>query len=146
MPRKLKVPEEVKIDVEFCKWVFDIFDKYKRILYVEHFIFSMVQDTSVEYAAMSLGYPYLSAKFRFNTKVVTDWQNGYKPHVERVIVHELCHVLTDPLYCKAISRFIDKESVEDERERLTDHFTNVVYNLVNPELTKLRVRKGNKGE
>ena len=49
-----------------------------------------------------------------------------KQQQKHAIIYELCHVVTDPFYGKATDRFMDRQSLEDERETLTDHIAMIV--------------------
>ena len=44
---------------------------------------------------------------------------------ERRIIHEFCHIITDPLYAVVLD-FPSKKQIENERERLTDHIAQIV--------------------
>jgi len=65
---------------------------------------------------------------RFSDKAVSEWISGNLPK-ERIL-HELCHILTDPLYVKARRRFVSNDEIEDERERLTDKMAVILNNLI----------------
>lgn len=42
------------------------------------------------------------------------------------ILHELCHLLTDPFYAKATNRYATHTEINDERELLTDIMCNII--------------------
>lgn len=49
---------------------------------------------------------------------------------EKILLHEMIHALTDEFYSKSTERFVSRTEIEDSRESLTDHITNVVYALL----------------
>ncbi len=71
-------------------------------------------------------YPYKSIIIRYEQSLADRWHKGEREYVNKVLTHEMCHVLTDPLYAKATSRFLTRDEIEDERERLTDHLANIL--------------------
>jgi hypothetical protein len=77
-------------------------------------------------------YPYKTITVRYDDDLVQDWLGGNEQRVVGVLTHEMCHPLTDPLYCKAVERWTAQQEIEDERERLTDHIANIILraNLV----------------
>lgn len=59
---------------------------------------------------------------------------GDKEEALATLIHEYIHPLTDPLYCKARSRYVTHDELNDEREALTDHIANIIIkaNLIKP--------------
>lgn len=112
---------------EFEKYVESIFEKYKNKLLIADRTFEIKYGLSNSDALMEsrTAYPYLSIILDYGDEVVDKWKKKDKT-VKWVIIHELCHTITDPLYCKAITRYVSKDEIEDERERLTDKIANIV--------------------
>ena len=113
---------------EFEKWVKKQVDYYKPFLDIN------LQDIKVEYKkeqayiGITCTYPYLEPTILYSDKAVEYWKN--KELTKDKILHELCHIITDPFYIKAISRYASKDGVEDERERLTDTIAVILNNLI----------------
>ena len=55
------------------------------------------------------------------------WKN--KESLPPFVVHELCHLITDPLYVKASQRYVGDKEIEAERERITDTICNIVLRI-----------------
>ena len=79
-----------------------------------------------EVSDCKFNYPYQTIKVRYSKCIYEDWEKkDYRAAIE-VLIHEMCHPLTDGLYAKATSRYCTKDEVEDEREKLTDHIANIL--------------------
>ncbi len=85
------------------------------------------RDDKTSYLRISFAYPYIDSCIGFSQSAFDAWVKGEM--TKDRILHELCHIITDPLYSKAVSVFRTKDEVEDERERLTDTITMIVRNL-----------------
>jgi hypothetical protein len=81
-----------------------------------------------DYLSIACTYPYLDPTIWFSATAFQDWGNG-KMSDDRIL-HELCHIITDPLYAKANSRYVSKNEILDERERLIDTICMIVRNLI----------------
>jgi hypothetical protein len=117
---------------KFAEWILKIFDKYKRILFLEQFSVKVRYDKDTDYMASKVHYPYYDATFLFSEDAIDSWKED-SLRMENVMVHEFCHLITDPFYCVAIQRHVDKTTVEEARERLTDHISQIVnknFNLI----------------
>lgn len=77
-------------------------------------------------AEFQISYPYKSLHIRYSPDVLEMFEKKEFEELKGVLSHELSHALTDPLYCKATNRYVGKQEIEDERERLTDHIANIV--------------------
>jgi hypothetical protein len=82
------------------------------------------REGSAGYMECNFNYPYLNGKIFYSKRAVSDWGKG--KDMTPFVLHELCHLITDPLYAKACSRYTGKADLEDERERLTDSICNIV--------------------
>jgi hypothetical protein len=75
----------------------------------------------------NFNYPYKTTVIRYSDHTFDD--KDTKKELERCLIHELCHTLTDPLYNYGFDRFVTKETLNNERERLTDHIANIIVKL-----------------
>ena len=110
----------------FEQYIWDLIFKYIPILRLQYFLFE-VKRKPVDYMECKLCYPYLNAEIYYSDQAEAEWADG--KNMEQIILHELCHLLTDPLYIKAFARFVSSQEIEDERERVTDHICNIVFSL-----------------
>jgi len=74
-----------------------------------------------------VSYPYLNVIIDYSDKAYQEWIKG--KDMIPYIVHEMCHPITDPLYCKANERYVSKNEILDERELLTDYICNIVLRI-----------------
>lgn len=111
---------------KFEKYIFLIIKQYSKVLLLEQHTFKVRYGTESSDALMecTFAYPYLNITLNYSDKVVEKWKK--KEDVIPFIVHEMCHPITDPLYAKTCTRYVSKNEVEDEREKLTDYIANIV--------------------
>ncbi len=89
-----------------------MFEKYKSVLFIEKY--------------------HLDIMILYTDKAVKDWEKD-KKSAERRMIHEFCHTITDPYYCATTELYRSKNTIEDMRERLTDHIAQIVnkhFNLI----------------
>lgn len=77
---------------------------------------------------ITCAYPYADNEIRFGDKTIDMYIKKELPKDR--ILHELLHIITDPLYNKALQRFTHQNEIEDERELLTDKLTLIIRNLI----------------
>lgn len=115
----------MKLTTKEKKTIEDLIKKYQKILLLDMYDIKLIESTENKeaMAECKFTYPYLNAKIHINPDLI---RNKDSRKLESVIVHEMCHMVTDPFYSKAVSRYISKYDMEDERERLTDHVCNII--------------------
>ena len=111
------------------KFLIEVINKYQPILGLSGYKILYAKTTEYSHLAMEFNYPYASTTLLYNKSVKEKYETGkmLEGEMKRQIIHELCHILTDPLYAKATSRYCSKQEVEDERELLTDKIANIIY-------------------
>jgi hypothetical protein len=121
----------LKTRKDFEKWLKRTIDFYKQYLDIS------LQDIEIQYQdkknvdyvlSISNSYPYLEPILYYTDEAFNLWLKN-KLREDRIL-HELCHILTDPLYNTALSRFTTRDVVENERERLTDTIAVIIKNLI----------------
>lgn len=117
-----------KTKKQFKEWITKQVKYYLPILGLQMNEVLIKHNNEVSYLEISCTYPYLDPTIKFSDVAFKEWQEGLL--LKDRILHELCHMLTDPLYCKAIARYVTKDEMADERERLTDTFTAIVRKLL----------------
>lgn len=121
---------------DYEKWIRKMYDKYKAILFIEKYHLKVEKDKDTDrYLASEFNYPYLDAKILWSEKSLNDWkkEDKNKRNSERRIIHEFCHIITDPFYSVSIN-FPTRTALENERERMTDHIAQIVnkhFNITN---------------
>jgi hypothetical protein len=109
----------------FEQFIMKIINKYTPVLGLTNYLFEAVlNNKTTEYMACKFVYPYMNATIWFNDESLGDFKNG--KDMEPFIVHELCHLITDPFYSKASQRYTTQTDLEHERERLTDCICNIL--------------------
>ncbi len=119
-----------KAHKDFIKWINEKVNLYAPVLGVSDQIINVEHNEKTTFISITCTYPYLEPTIHFSDRAFNEWSSG-KMRQDRIL-HELCHILTDPLYCKAISRYASKDEIEDEREHLTDRLCVIIRNLINP--------------
>ena len=114
----------MKKEQQYRKWIEHMFEKYKSILFIEKYHFKCEKDSETYYLASRFNHPYLNITIFYSEKSMKDWAKD-KKDAERNLVHEFCHTITDPFYSTVVN-WPSKTSLEDQRERLTDHIAQIV--------------------
>lgn len=118
----------MKTEIEqFENWANAKLEEWQEILLLQGYTLKKIKKSSDDSSKMIFRYPYKNIEVHYAKDVFEDWKNGEKDEAEQVLIHELCHVFTDPLYSKAVDRFPSKNEIEDEREHLVDHITNIIW-------------------
>ena len=110
------------------KHILKIVEKYKDSMFLNMYSFNVqYQPEETKFMACKFSYPYLHCSIFYNIDAEKEFKEG-KDMVQYVI-HEMSHLITDPLYNIAFDRFLVKDTLENERERLTDWIANIVFKL-----------------
>ncbi len=111
---------------DFEKYVYKIIKKYTKILLLDKHTFELNYGLEHPKAIMEcvFNYPYLNVTINYGENALKKWKE--KKNIIPYIVHEMCHPITDPLYCKAGQRYTVETEILDEREKLTDYICNIV--------------------
>ena len=122
----------MKKQKQYEKWIFQMFDKYKFILFIEKYHLKTKEIKGEDdYMASRFNYPYLDIEIQWTQASLKDWIKD-KRDAERRLIHEFCHTITDQFYA-VVMRFPTKSQIEAEREMLTDHIAQIVnkhFNLL----------------
>lgn len=121
--KQRSVEEEYRLFIQNCV------DKYAPVLLLSNHTIILEKDNGF-YLACKYRYPYLDGIVIYSDSSLRDWQRESKKYHERKILHELCHLVSDPFYAKATTQYTSKGEIEDERERMTDHIAVIVHKLM----------------
>lgn len=113
----------------FEKWIRPKLKKIQKVLLLEHFEPLNIKyglESTRAYAECKVNYPYQSINLLYGDELLKDFRARKYDQILQALTHEMCHPITDPLYCKAVTQWISKSEIEDEREKLTDHIANIV--------------------
>lgn len=79
-------------------------------------------------AEIYTNHRYYSACITLYPETFQRWKRKGKRSVADAIVHEFCHIITDPLYKRAYqtSNNENADFLEDLREQTTQHIANIV--------------------
>lgn len=116
---------------KFEAYIKAVSEKFIPKLLLQNHTFSILRGVTLDGSLFEAvcNYPYLTVCIRYSEEAFHRWEK--KVDLTPFIVHELCHALTDPLYCKADNRYVTRQEILDERERLTDLIANIVLHNVN---------------
>lgn len=112
----------------FEAYIVKTIERFIPILLLQKYTFEVepIEDAGAQpHYECSFNYPYLKVSIRYSKRSFEDWRKGVDQTYH--IIHELCHVITDPFYAKAVSLYKSKGEIEDEREALTDHICAIVF-------------------
>lgn len=114
-----------KTEKEYVAYISETIKTWVPRLLLQNILVGVQKDEKEKFLASRYRYPYMDAQVLW-----TD--NSFKsclkdPNQEHEIVHEMCHVITDPFYTRAVDRYTSKDSLEDERERLTDQIAIIAF-------------------
>jgi len=128
-----KKKTKIKTEKQFITWIEQQIKFYSPYLGLQlHDVrvkrFSKQNDNPDDFLAIDCTYPYLDPNIRYSRKVFEEWAHG-NVRKDRIL-HELIHIITDPLFCKAITRYVSQNEIKDEREKLTDTFAAIIRNLI----------------
>lgn len=116
--------------IEFETWANGEMKKIQAILLTQDFEIDPIKpEKSPDTSTSAYRYPYKDIEIKYSESLLDAWKEGDKRTAYRILLHEMIHPITDKLYGVAYDRFISKSQVENEREQLTDHFTNVIMKL-----------------
>lgn len=109
------------------EYIKNIIDKYATKLGLGHFRF-IVKNSDCSYLECDTNYPYNDVEIGYSDSFANSVKEGN--NVEYHVLHELCHPITEPLYRKAIQRYVSSNEILDERERLTDMISTIIYGIL----------------
>jgi hypothetical protein len=119
-----------KTEKDYVAFIQQCITKYQGPLLLTTHTIVIRKNTEHYYLACKYRYPYNDGIVIYSDASFRDWLDEPVSYHERKILHELCHLITDPLYSKATTQFVSKTEVEDEREKLTDHLAVMVHKLM----------------
>lgn len=114
---------------QYKEFIQKCIDKYQDKLCLSSYTI-VIRETKEHYLACQYRYPYNDGIILFSQQSYKDWLEEPNSYHERKILHELCHLITDPFYTKATTQYTSRSEIEDERERLTDTIAVIVSKLV----------------
>lgn len=106
--------------------IMEIIARYQPILLLGRNTFKLKYGVENKDSVMEcvFNYPYLNVILSYGDALIERFKR--KEDITPYVVHEMCHVITDALYDKAINRCVTKSEINDERELLTDYIANIV--------------------
>lgn len=83
-------------------------------------------------AEISIDSRYLLATITFYPLVYEWYKEKRWDDIARVVLHEMCHILTEPLYVFPLKWLNDQahDDLKDVRERQTTRVTNALFQLI----------------
>lgn len=94
-----------------------------------------IQDSPKAAASIHVSEVYLQFTVTCSDTILSHWKKEEYSELGFVLLHECCHILTEPLYNVAIDGVtnMSKNFLEDIRERQTQRITNAIYLHLNEE-------------
>jgi hypothetical protein len=113
-----------KTKEDFIKHINSLIEKYKKLLNLELQEIEVKDGETNAGMSIDVNYPYKNSMLNFSDGMFNDWARGVD--VSGYVLHELCHIYTEPLYLKSLHRFVGKTEIEDEREVLTENICQLI--------------------
>lgn len=109
------------------KYLLDVIKKYQKILLLDSFTFSVQKGTQKQnsYFDINSNHPYLTPCIGWSERSFEDWKKKEEP-TENYVIHELSHVIVEPLWDAAALRYTTPVELENLAERLVDHIAQIV--------------------
>lgn len=74
---------------------------------------------------INIKFPYQEATLKWTENTYKDWLDD-KKKVTKYLLHEMLHILLQPLYEAAADRFTTPKQLDNLNEELTDKLTNIL--------------------
>ncbi len=125
----------MKYPIKFKQFVRKLTCYLKSEMYLHEWtidVLYMEDDYENRAGAIDIGQSYFEAKIKIYPLLYRLWKEGKHEEVARVITHELCHTLTEPLYYIAEKNVSEKEYtyVNHIREQQTQRIANILFPLI----------------
>lgn len=122
----------------FKAYVLRVLDAVRCKLYLHEYRMFIRLDADAEFqnpesmAEISICGTYLEFTVKLSERLRDWYKRGQLYNVVTVLVHELCHVLTEPLYVIAVDAVTNTslKYLHDTRERQTQRICNVVLGML----------------
>ena len=124
----------MKTKKQFEEWIKKTIKYYAKYLDINLLEIDIEYKEDIEFLQITCSYPYAEPVIGYSNKAFEHWQDGIL-RKDRIL-HELCHIITDPLYTKANRRYVSQDEILDERERLTDKICIIINNLICQQIQK----------
>jgi len=129
-PKQKKKVVKKKVDKsekKFVEYLEGLVKKWNKVLLTDMYGFTIkkARDCGDAYMQCAPNYPYLNPTLYYSDRSYDDWKVG--KFNEEVIIHEMVHPITWNLYEKAMERFVSKEELRCEMERLTDVISTIIW-------------------
>lgn len=115
---------------EFEKWANAELKRFQKILFTHDKNIEPIKPSNCDTSYSYVRFPYKEIRITYGNYVLQEWKAGRKDNASRVLLHEMIHPIIDPFMNYATERFTTKDCLTDQLEQVTDHFTNVVFNLL----------------
>lgn len=125
----------------FKKFIVETLEEFRVAVYCGEYDMSINWEDKDEnrennhklFASIDIDHTYLSFGVSIFPICKNMYENGKEEEVLQHLLHEICHLLTEPMYRLEISllggKNIHTETIEEIRERQTQRITNSIYRL-----------------
>lgn len=116
----------------FEQWVRTQLDKYQKVLLLhDHTIYLEYKDLRAsDMFEVSVRYPYKDVNVYYGPTALKEFKEKNHGELRVSVIHELVHVIVDPLYFIGVERYTTQDQLNNERERAVDHIAKVIAGMV----------------
>lgn len=134
--RKIKKKQEKGKYVDFLDWCLDECERINNRLNMGNkyhiAIDSQPTATKDDYAfSVNCGHPYLRVLVHWKVDTFQEWKED-KRRVSRYLLHEMLHILVEPLAFIAQKRYTTFQEIEEATEGLVDHLSWLLHPYLTP--------------
>ena len=133
-PTKLtKKKSKTEPYAKFTNWCLDEGWRIQKLLDLTNYrirINLKPEKTNDDYAfEIKVNYPYHNATLKWQEDTFHTWKED-KKKVSEYLLHEMLHILIQPLEQLTYARYVTAPGISNEVESLTDHLTNLLRHHV----------------
>ena len=125
---------------EFRKLIKETVQEYRKLIFSGEFNIDIIYDNKLDKdkpktnASIDIDLTYLDAKIVIHPPL-KKYYGGNKKEIKRIILHEICHILTEPQYEHIVNlmdgNIVTRKHIEEVRERQTERISIIINNLTN---------------
>ena len=125
-----------KFDDKFKSYTKKLVEEYRTLIFASEYEIDIKfeWEDSDNFAEIRIDTKYLNATLSIYKPLYKEYKANGKKAFAKIILHEICHLLTEPQYDDTMKIFNGKllhnDTINDTRERQTQRVTNALWALL----------------